>query len=82
MPLTVPAGRLGADQAKIGFVDQCRGLERLARRLMGQPLRGELAQLVINQGEQSLRRLGISLLDRRENSGDVVHRHCLCQTPR
>ena len=47
-------------------MDQGRGLERLAGRLAGQPLRRQLAQLVIDKWKQLLRRLGsaCSIADR------------------
>ena len=62
-------------QPQVRLMNQGRGLERLARRLAGKPLRGQLAQLVIDQREQLLRRLGVGLLDRRQDAGDVIHRH-------
>ena len=55
-------------------MDQGRGLERLARLLLGQPLGGQLAQLVVDQRQELLGRLGVALLDGREDAGDVVHR--------
>ena len=42
--LTVP------HQAQIGLVNQSRGLQRLARRLVGQLVRSQAAQLVVDQG--------------------------------
>ena len=71
----VPApGRLVADQPEVGLVDQGRGLERLARLLLRQPLGGELAQLVVDQRQELLGRLRVALLDGREDACDVVHR--------
>ena len=66
-------GRPCADQPEVGLVDQGRGLERLARLLLRQPLGGELAQLVVDQGQELLGRLGVALLDGREDVGHVVH---------
>src|SRR5688572_2691446 len=71
----VPALRvLLSDQPEVGLVDQGRRLERLARLLLGQPLRGQLAQLVVDQGQELLGRVGVAPLDGREDAGHVVHR--------
>ena len=45
----VPVLRLlDVHEPDVGFVDQGRGLERLARRFFGHLLAGELAQLIID----------------------------------
>src|SRR5262249_7310149 len=54
--------------------DQGRGLERLARLLLRQLLDGQLAQLLVDQRQQLLRRLGVTPLDGREDAGHVRHR--------
>ena len=54
-------------------MDQGRGLERLARLLLGQPLGRQLAQLVVDQRQELLGRLRVALLDGREDAGHVVH---------
>ena len=54
-------------------MDQGRGLERLAGLLLGQPLGGQLAQLVVDQRQELLGRLRVALLDGREDAGHVVH---------
>ena len=56
MPATVPGGRLGANQSKIGFVDQGSGLKRLARLLGGQFAGCELPEFLIDEGEKVLGR--------------------------
>jgi NhaP-type Na+/H+ or K+/H+ antiporter len=38
-----------ADQPQVRLVDQCRGLQRLARSFLGEALGGKLAQLFIHQ---------------------------------
>ena len=53
-------------------MDQGRGLEGLARLLLSEPLGGQLAQLVVDQRQELLGRLGVALLDGREDAGDVV----------
>ena len=55
-------------------MDQGRGLERLPGLLLGQPLRGQLAQLVVDQRQQLLGGLRVALLDGREDAGHVIHR--------
>ena len=49
--------RSASDQPQVRLVDQGRGLERLPRLLLGQLLRGQLAQLVVDQRQQLLGRL-------------------------
>ena len=67
----------GADQPEIGLVDQGRRLEGLAGRLLGQPLRRQLAQLVVDQGQQFLGGVGIALVEGGQEVADFVHgRHC------
>ena len=63
-----------SDQPQIRLVDQGRGLERLAGLLLGQPLGGQLAQLVVDQRQELLGGLGVAVLDGREDARDVVHR--------
>src|SRR6516162_7456416 len=48
-------------------------LKRLARTLLSQLRCRQLAQLVINQGEQLLRGMGIALFNRREDGCNFVH---------
>ena len=61
------------DEPEVGLVDQGRGLEGLPGLLLRQPLGGELAQLVVDQRQEPLGRLGVALLDGREDAGHVVH---------
>jgi hypothetical protein len=63
-----------ADEAEVGLVDQGGGLERLARRLVGQAVGGELAQLVVDQRQELLRGRGVAPLDGRQDSRDLAHR--------
>ena len=55
--LTVP------NQAQIGLVNQSRGLQRLARRLVGQLVRSQAAQLVVDQRQQLASGVRIALLN-------------------
>ena len=57
----------GVHQPQVRLVDQGRGLERLAGLLLGQLLGGQLAQLVVDQRQELLGRLGVALLDGRED---------------
>ena len=65
---------LGIDQPEVGLVDQGGGLEGLPRLLLGQLLRGQFAQLVVDQRQQLLGGLGVALLDRREDPCHFIHR--------
>src|SRR5262249_43632476 len=49
--------RVAADQPQVGLMHQGRGLERLTRRLAGQLLSSQAAQLVVDQREQRAGRL-------------------------
>ena len=51
-------GLVRVDQPEVRLVDQGGGLERLAGLLLGQPLGGQLAQLVIDQRQELLGGLG------------------------
>ena len=46
----------------------------LLRFLRGELHRGQLVQLVVNQGEEWLDRMGVSILDGRLDVGYVCHR--------
>jgi hypothetical protein len=52
-----------AGQAQVGFVDQRRGVEGLARLLLRQLLGGQPAQLVVDQRQELLGGVGVALLD-------------------
>ena len=68
---------LRVHQPQVRLVDQGRGLERLARLLLGQPLRGQLAQLVVDQRQQLLGGVRVALLDGGQDAGDLAHWHYL-----
>ena len=65
--------RQASDQAQVGLMHQGGGLERLARLLLGQLLRRQAAQLVVDQGQQLLRGGRVVLLDGAQDVGDVAH---------
>ena len=76
VPPTVPArDRVGIDEPQVHLVDQGGGLERLAGLLLRQPLRGELAELVVDQRQQLLRGAWVALLDVRQNPRHIAHIH-------
>jgi len=54
-------------------VDQCRGLERLAGFLLSELLCGQLAQLVIDEGQKLLGGVRIALVNRVQDLGQVGH---------
>ena len=70
-------GALGIadDEAEVGLVDEGGGLEGLPRRLLGQAVGGELAQLVVDQRQQLLGSVRVALLDGRQDVGDITHVH-------
>ena len=70
----VPRNSYSAAQAQVGFVYEGGGLEGLPRLFLREFLRGQFAQLVIDQRQESLGRPGIALFDRREDVRDVIHR--------
>ena len=61
------------DIPEVRLVDQGRGLERLARLLVGQLLRGQLAQLVVDQRQELLGGVRIALLDGGQDARNFVH---------
>jgi hypothetical protein len=54
-------------------VNQGGGVERLARLLVGQARRGELAQLVVDQREELAGGVGVALLDEAQDVRDFAH---------
>ena len=54
-------------------MDQGGGLERLAGLLASQSLGGELAQLIVDQGQELPGRSGIALLDGGEDPSHLIH---------
>jgi hypothetical protein len=79
---TVPVPRgLDVHQPEVGFVNQGCGLERLARLVLCQLLRGQLAELVVDQRQELLGRLGISLLNVGEDTTHFTHRQARRQSP-
>ena len=54
-------------------MDEGGRLEGLARPLVGQPGGGELAQLVVDEGEELLGGTRVTLLGRGQDAGDLAH---------
>ena len=77
-----PAAVLAVDQPQVRLVDQGRGLERLARLLLGQLARRQLAQLVVDQRQELLGGLRVALLDGGEDARDVAHHQTSGSEPR
>lgn len=44
-------------------MNECRWLERLPRRLVGQTMGGEFAEFVVNQGQQLLGGVRVALVN-------------------
>jgi hypothetical protein len=62
-----------ADQAEVRLVDQGRGLQRLPRFLVGQPLGRQLPQFVIDQRQELAGGVPVARLDGREGGGNPSH---------
>ena len=62
-------------------MDEGGGLEGLAGPLRREFPRRQPAKLVIDEGQELLGRLGVTLLDGREDARDVVHRGARPTTP-
>jgi hypothetical protein len=73
LPFVPMRAGLTADQPQVSLMDQRGSLERLARFLAGQPVCGELSQLVVDERQELLRGLGVALLDGAQDAGDVAH---------
>src|SRR5262249_32325997 len=56
-----------ADEPEIGLVDQGGGLQRLPGRLLGQPLRGQFPQFVVDERQQLLGSVRVAVLDGGQN---------------
>ncbi len=54
-------------------MDQGGGLKRLTRRHAAQFLDGEVAEFVVDQGQELLGGLRVSLLDGREDLRHIIH---------
>ena len=57
----------------IRFMNQGRGLERLALLFLRQLLRRKLAKLVVNQRQKSLGGVGVALLNSGQDARDLTH---------
>jgi hypothetical protein len=67
-------GLLRVHEPQIRLVNQCRGLQSLARLLLIQLRCRQLAQLVVNQRQELLSGVRVALLDSGQYSGDLGHR--------
>ena len=55
-------------------MNKCRGLKRLPRLLMRELLGGQTAQFIVDEGQQLLCGLGVTVIDGTENLRDFRHR--------
>jgi hypothetical protein len=60
-------------ETQVGLVDQCRRVERLARLLINHFLGGQPSQLIVNQGDQCIRCVGVALFDSVQDLSHIVH---------
>jgi hypothetical protein len=74
MPATVPRLRSPSNQPQIGLVHQRRCLQRLAPLFLRHPISGQRTQLIVNERDELLRRLGVPGLDRVEYASYFFHR--------
>ena len=74
MAIAINAGLGSAHQPQIGLVDQGGGFERLAGLFLGQLLRRQLAQLVVDQRQELFSGVGIAVLNGGQDARDFGHR--------
>ncbi len=75
MAAAIPVlGLLDINQPEVRLVDQGRRLERLAGLLLGQLLRRQLAQLLVDQRQKLLGGVWIASLDGEQDASNLVHR--------
>ena len=64
---------MAADQPQVGLVDQGGGLQCLAGLLLGQLLGGQLAQLVVNQGQKLCGGVWVALPNGVQDARNFTH---------
>jgi hypothetical protein len=65
--------RVGPDELEIRFMDQSRRLQGVARPLAGEALGGQPEQLLVDERQELLGGVGVSLLDGRQDARNVAH---------
>jgi hypothetical protein len=70
MRAAFPVGMILRNQAHVGLVNQCGGLQRLRRAFVGEVMAGEPAQLVVYQRRQGLDGRLVAALPFEQKSGD------------
>ncbi len=78
--LPLAPGPIVTQQPQVRLVNQCRRLERLARRLPGHPMLGQRAKLVVDDGQELLGGPFITAFHRLQDPGDVSAHHCMILT--
>ncbi len=73
MTAIVPGALVRADQTQIGFVNEGGGVECLAGRFAGEALRGQLAQLVIDQRQQFIGGLRVAPSGAFQDDRELAH---------
>ena len=74
VPPAVPVlGLLNVHQPQVSLMDKGRRLERLAGLLLRHLLCRQFAQLVVDQRQELLGGVGVTLIYGREDAGDVGH---------
>jgi hypothetical protein len=73
LPILISLRLIALDEFQKGFMHERCAVQGLPRFFQAQFLGRQLAKLIIDQRQQLLRGLGLTLLDRREDAGDGVH---------
>ena len=75
----VVEGRHGrSEDAPVGLIDKCGGLEGQAGAVAAHLVSGEAVQFAVHQGKQRIERCAIAFADAVEKQGDVgggIHRY-------
>src|SRR5262249_21777374 len=74
-PSAIPApGLFGVYQPPVGPMDESRRLKSLSWLFLGEFLGGQLAQFIVDQGQELTGGVRVALLDGRQEVGNIVHR--------
>jgi hypothetical protein len=81
VPSVLPIGLLVTPEAYPGIVDQCGGLQGLARGFPRHPGRCQSAQLIVDNGDQPMSCRRIAAFDLPEDLGHIATQRILCYHP-
>ena len=72
-PALPPLDLLDVHQAQVGLVHQGGGLQGLTRLFLGQLVRRQFAQFVVDERQELLGRVRLAALDSTQDLGEAVH---------